>query len=425
MRFYAIVFSCAAGVISPCCLADDLVEFLDGNKLEGTIEKIRSEDREFDFVGNDARKKTYSYELVHAVTYRGKRYEFNPLPHEDADETGRDAEETGSTRSRTDVLKLIATVGSQQPDWYDAVQLNYPDSLDLTWPQKAEGGWNNQKNVGQYIWDVVNPNESRWRSGIKLVHHCMTLHKSDPMLLQRDMKTLGSMYFKLLQDYPRAAFWLQKVKPETTTLPGIRLAECYWRLGNKEMALSMMRGRSLNLAAVKLLGDMGEVDDAVRVAEYYASTTAADEAFLAAGDSLRKAGQLDRAIEYYTRILDDSKARNEDYTKRYQERAKGSIESIRLYDTSDVSKIADGTYKDSSVGYNGKVFVEVVVKASTLESVRVTKHNEKQFYAAITDTTGSIVEKQSIQGIDGTSGATITSQAILHATAKAMAQGSR
>jgi uncharacterized protein with FMN-binding domain len=50
-------------------------------------------------------------------------------------------------------------------------------------------------------------------------------------------------------------------------------------------------------------------------------------------------------------------------------------------------------------------------------------YKEKQFYAALTDTPRQIITTQSILEIDGTSGATITSQAIINATAKALAGG--
>jgi uncharacterized protein with FMN-binding domain len=56
-----------------------------------------------------------------------------------------------------------------------------------------------------------------------------------------------------------------------------------------------------------------------------------------------------------------------------------------------------------------------------IESVEVVRHNEKQFYSAITDTQNSILRLQSVRGVDGTSGATITSQAIVNATAKSLA----
>jgi uncharacterized protein with FMN-binding domain len=58
-----------------------------------------------------------------------------------------------------------------------------------------------------------------------------------------------------------------------------------------------------------------------------------------------------------------------------------------------------------------------------MESVRVTSHREKQFYSSLTDTPQKILKKQSVKGVDATSGATITSEAIINATAKAIAGG--
>ena len=66
--------------------------------------------------------------------------------------------------------------------------------------------------------------------------------------------------------------------------------------------------------------------------------------------------------------------------------------------------------------------VEVVVKAGRIASVKVTQHSEKQFYSAMTETPNKIVERQSVKDIDACTGATITSEAIINATAKALAQ---
>ena len=68
---------------------------------------------------------------------------------------------------------------------------------------------------------------------------------------------------------------------------------------------------------------------------------------------------------------------------------------------------------------------EVRVANHRIEEVEVTQHVEKQFYAAITDTTSQIIMKQSVNGVDATSRATITSQAIVNATAKALAKGAQ
>lgn len=62
------------------------------------------------------------------------------------------------------------------PDWFESTKLNYPKSLDLSWADPPKGQWNNQLNVGQFVWDIINPNENRWREGIKLMDHVLTLN---------------------------------------------------------------------------------------------------------------------------------------------------------------------------------------------------------------------------------------------------------
>ncbi len=106
------------------------------------------------------------------------------------------------------------------------------------------------------------------------------------------------------------------------------------------------------------------------------------------------------------------------------QRAQSKIDAVRLLDALDVTKVRDGVYRAADTGYNGPVHVAVAVKAGRITSVSVTGHEEKQFYAAITDTTAAIVKEQGIKGVDATTGATVTANAIMNATAKALATGS-
>ncbi len=409
----------------------DSVEFLSGAKAEGTVTAIRKAAKEFDIevkIGTRTLVRTYTFDKVHAVTMKGKRFVLTPLP---ANPTGAGAAAKGTSvasetglQTRDQVMRQIDQIGRTPPDWFEATPLNYPQSLDLTWPLKPPNkGWNNQKNIGQYLWDIINPNPSRWRSGIRLVHHEMTVHKQDPELLQRDMKSLGTMYFQLFQDYPRAAFWLLQAKVDKGDVNAVMLGECYWRMGNRQMGLDMLNSSRLPMQAIKLLGDMGETDRAIRLADAFAKGRQPHEAYLLAGDACRAAGRLPQAIAYYQKVLDAPDARNQEYTARYSGRATDSMEAIRLIHRANVAQVADGTYRASSIGYNGNLEVEVKVAGHRVTSVTVTQHREKQFYAALSDTPAKILKKQSIQGIDATSRATITSQAIVNATAKALAKG--
>jgi uncharacterized protein with FMN-binding domain len=77
------------------------------------------------------------------------------------------------------------------------------------------------------------------------------------------------------------------------------------------------------------------------------------------------------------------------------------------------------------LGYEGQIQVNVVVSSGRIEAVKVTQHREKQFYSALTDTPAKIVAKQGVKGVDATTSATIKSEAIINATAKALASGAK
>ena len=169
------------------------------------------------------------------------------------------------------------------------------------------------------------------------------------------------------------------------------------------------------------MGAMGMTDQAVRIADALARGSRPREAFLTAGDALALVGRYPDALKYYNQVLTDRRpARNPQYLKRYQTRARQSIASIQLFETLDVTKLKNGTYAESSTGYEGPVRVEVKVNAGKITHVRVVSHREKQFYSALRDTPEKIVAKQHVKDIDATSGATVTAQAIVNATAKAV-----
>ncbi|MCH5376926.1 MAG: FMN-binding protein, partial [Planctomycetes bacterium] len=430
--------------LSRPAFANDLVEFLSGSKVTGKVLTIRKDAREFDFeasVGGRTITRTYSYDKVEAVTIDGKRYVLNTKAtpasgissgNSDAStsdpsgQTASDSDGSSSQLSRAEIEQLIENTGSTPPDWYDDVQLQYPDTLDLSWPLKPPGKeWQASKYVFHYLWSNVYPNPGRWQSGAKLIHHILTLHRDDRTLLARDMCELGHMYFRLFQDYPRAAFWYRKGGVEKGTPPSVHLAECYWRLGSKAMALEELQARTVPLDAVKLYSDMGETDRALRLVEAFVRIGRTHEAFLLGGDACRAAGRTEEAVQYYERVLQDKVARNAEYLHRFHARARESIEAIRLAALADPGQVPDGTYSATTTGYAGALEVQVRVAGGRIDSVQVPKHKEKQFYSALVDIPRQIVSKQSIDGIDAVSGATVTSQAIVNGTAKALASAAR
>lgn len=402
---------------------EDLVEFLTGAKLTGKVLAIRVGEKEFDFestIGTKSMEKTYSFGEVHAVTIKGKRHELTPKGSTDVDESGG-----AVTRTQQEVLDLIEEAGATKPKWFDKTMVDYPPTLDLSWPLKPPKGWNNKKNVGQFFWDIVNPNPSRWNSAVKLVHQIMAEHEGNATLYKRDCESLGRMYFVLLQDYARSAYWLQKANVSGQSGLGVKLAESYFRLGNRKMALDLLTQRTLPISAIKLLAELGEIKTALRLAAAYEGSGNEWEAMILAGDALRNAGRNEEATAMYQKAIDSDRYRNEDYKKRNVGRARESIEAIRLAEKADPTKVADGKYRASSIGYNGQIEVEVSVAGGKIQDLQVLKHNEKQFYSALEDTPAQITARQTVKDIDGFSGATITSAAIVNATAKALAQGAK
>ncbi|MDP6504781.1 MAG: FMN-binding protein, partial [Planctomycetota bacterium] len=112
--------------------------------------------------------------------------------------------------------------------------------------------------------------------------------------------------------------------------------------------------------------------------------------------------------------------------KRYDKvrgRAQASLQAIKLFETLDIAKVSDGTYRSSSIGYAGQVSIEVVVSNAKITKARVTQHREKQYYSSVVDTPRRIIAKNSVKGVDATTAATLTSEAIINATAKALSQG--
>lgn len=63
------------------------------------------------------------------------------------------------------------------------------------------------------------------------MHYVYSLNKNKPEIARKTMRKLGHCYFDLLQDWARAAYWMQKINNR-----GIDLANAYWQLGSKEMA---------------------------------------------------------------------------------------------------------------------------------------------------------------------------------------------
>jgi len=260
------------------------------------------------------------------------------------------------------------------------------------------------------------------------MHYVLLVSRDRPEARKRAIDQLGHCYHDLLEDWARAAHWLGKVEGQNI-LQVISLADCYWKLGSKSMAareLGRIRTDFTRYgSAIKLWSDMGELPRALALASSTASSGRKDAAYMAAGDACRKHGRFREAIAYYRQVLDLPGRGKDDILKKNKDRARINIDTIRVYDALDLKKIGDGVYEGTSLSYNGDLTVAVTIQGGRISSVRIIKHNDKQYYTALTDTPRQIVQKQSLKDVDATTGATITAEAVVNATGRALSSGLR
>ena len=331
------------------------------------------------------------------------------------------AENKPVSRTEQEVKDFIAQEGKKPPLWWSEVKLDYPATLDLDIPDYVPGvEWNNQRYVRAYVREIIKPNPHRWRSGIKLYHKIVLRHKDNVEKRTIAMQRLGYTFFHFEQDYLHAAYWWQHAKVnEETPYYYTFLAECYWKLGNKSMAMEAINKIKDHPPVIKLLADMGETAQALQLSEKLAQTDPT-LGYYYAGDTCRFAGRHKEALAYYQKAIAARHVLPE-RDVRFQKRAEENVLALKAFELLDLKKVPDGTYKNESMGYEAPIQIEVVVKSGIITEVKVTHHREKQFFSSITDTCRQIKEKQGVNGVDATSGATMTSEAILNATAKALA----
>jgi uncharacterized protein with FMN-binding domain len=328
-------------------------------------------------------------------------------------------------RTRQEVDALVEAQGAKRPEWWYDVKLVYPETLDMNWPLRASGDWNNQVHVGQYIWDIINPNPDRWQEGIRLVHHLLMKHLFDENRKARSMGALGSMFYHFRHDWPRAIFWWTLSERFGGSQPKPLLADCYWKLGCNDAARELLAAfpadHTRSGQVIKLHAEMGQLPQALKLAETKAEAGMPQIACLAAGNACRRAGRYQEALEYYHQAAKAplADAENRD-AARAQAQAKEAVNAILLYEMLASKPFQDGVYQGVATAFNGPLQVEVKIADGRIESAQVEQHREKQFYRSLADAQQQIVERQSTRGIDAVTGATITSQAVFNAAAEAL-----
>lgn len=296
------------------------------------------------------------------------------------------------------IEKLVAQGGAEKPDWWDATNLNYPQSLDLSCPRNTTGKWNPQVFPGAWMWDVVNPNPDRWKDGTKFWHFVLANARQRKLAEaeQNAINQLGHCYGELLQDWPRALYWYRQADARYGRMDQrtIDEANALWRLGSRSLAVAALQGLRQDTtrhgSLIKIHADLGNYQEAYRLAQGRLGNSE-DIAWLMTGYTAQMQGDWKKALDAFTKAAAAPQKTSGRDWKQTRERATSAIAGITLFEAFDLAKVADGSYSDSSTGYVGPVTVRVDVAAHRITAVTVTSHHEKQYYAALEEDRKSVV----------------------------------
>ena len=122
----------------------------------------------------------------------------------------------------------------------------------------------------------------------------------------------------------------------------------------------------------------------------------------------------------YNAVL-HSRSQEETITKLQNELTQQETEASAASDAEATSPYADGTYNGEAQGYGGTVSVAVTIQDGTITDVAIVsaKQEDAAYFDAAKGVIDEILEAQTTE-VDTVSGATFSSNGILHAVADAL-----
>ena len=122
----------------------------------------------------------------------------------------------------------------------------------------------------------------------------------------------------------------------------------------------------------------------------------------------------------YNAVL-HSRSQEETITKLQNELTQQETEDSAVSDAEAASPYADGTYTGKAQGYGGTVSVAVTIQDGTITDVAIVsaKQEDAAYFDAAKSVIDEILEAQTT-AVDTVSGATFSSNGILHAVAGAL-----
>lgn len=136
------------------------------------------------------------------------------------------------------------------------------------------------------------------------------------------------------------------------------------------------------------------------------------------GDGFRARKDWDKAKRCYDAALKLFQSSN---AQKFIMVTQAIIEVCDEMPALSLTKMKDGTYQGSSMGYVTDITVEVTVKSGKISSFRIVSHKENRALKSLETVPQQIVSRKT-PSVDAYSGATITSYAVMNATMKALKQ---
>ena len=427
-RPWKALFVIFAVLATAGAFADDELELLNGSKFRGKLVKEAPEAVIFNCGGAEMKVDSAK---VRALVINGVRKEIHgedpaaaakapPPPANSPAKTAPPAKAAaataaaGVTHTKDEIEAIIQKAGETPENWFDSVKLQNPASLDLNWKAGQGGKGDPTKNLSDFMWQTIMPNSGRWKEGIKLLHQALNVNKANAGALNGLMNSMGDYYVKLFADYARGAYWFKKAGSE-----GTPLAECYCKLGNNDVARQILeKGNKTDAPTIRLWAEIGDLDKALTLAK------GLDQALgnYLQGECLRMAGRWEEAKAAYQKVVD--LPANDKLTAYHKSHAQSALDAVKQMEiAADISKVSDGVFNGTAQGYSGPVTMTVTVQGGKIKDVKASTQRESRPFSAITVVPDRIILKQAVKGVDAFSSATVTSDAIINATAKALATG--
>ena len=142
------------------------------------------------------------------------------------------------------------------------------------------------------------------------------------------------------------------------------------------------------------------------------------------GDAAADKGDFEKAREHYNEAIRLYPTSNQPYGRHLLQRNAAKVQAkldLLNRKTLDIARIKDGVYRGTSLGYAKDMTATVTVRGGKITDIRL-QHEEKIEQGATKTVPAQIIERQSLQ-VDAITGATVTVQAVVEATWRALQKG--